>query len=208
MNIALDIDGVILNFIPAWVNHAQDILGKQVSKHQDVFDLSYRFNLSSEETALVWRSFSEHRKWANILPYRDAVNIADHLYDAGATQLSTISATHIDLLDQRVHSLRNTQLSQEPVHLTGCPSLGVSKHAALELVGPDMFVEDQLANLQAAKEVGIEYRVFMDRSDTSQSHPELLDAPYDVATHIVKDLHELVSLVHELSTENTPRLFA
>lgn len=185
MKVALDIDGVLLDFDSHWQTFTELLLGRPLPRLNNEYDLRSRYGLSEQESKLAWEAFYDQGQWAQILPYRCAIDAIDDFHLSGHTLLC-ITAAPRDVEVQRRKSLQNLGLDAHHIEFIGYHHDGNTKHEALLRHQPDVFIDDQLYNLLHGKECDVEHRIWLDRGDAQINIDH--DNWQDVATHRAESL--------------------
>jgi len=196
MKIALDIDGVLLDFDTHWRTFAIAHLERELPKLNSDYDLGTRYGVTKKESDSVWAAFYDQEKWASILPYPCALESVPRLHDSHH-DLFCVTAAPEDVETQRRISLQALELEDKLIEFTGYHHEGNTKHEALSRHQPDVFVDDQLINLLHAQESGINHRIWIDRGD-AQMHVKNAQDWSEIATLKITTLNSLPTAIERI----------
>lgn len=191
--IALDVDGVILDFIRSW----EDCMGESgvdFDKKGHIYNLQERYQLSESHLDFVWNNFNKNAKWWSSIPERagaiEAVNnllISQH-------KVSIVTAIEEDVLPLRMKNfeLLGIKVNREDITLTP-HSMKKGKMEAYIRLKPDVVIDDHWDCLLDAKNAGILIRIHVVNS------PDEPDCPY--ATHRSNCLSSAAEIVSRLAND-------
>lgn len=149
--IALDCDGVILDFVSAFKNTAENALGRKVVSTNNTYDIGKRFGLTKVETAAVFDTFYSGRGWANLPPLPGAVDSCQGLIESGQFRVVIVTAIDEKFLDDRIENLESFGIFPEEVYCVGTDS-NHSKSDAYIKEQPIAVVDDRLHYLMEARD--------------------------------------------------------
>lgn len=160
-DIALDVDGVLLDCDGGFSTVGTHLLGRPVQKVCKSYNMKDRYGLSAEETASIWKAMEQHEAgWGgfNVLP--GARNAFFRLKAMGC-RLHLVTA-----IDENIRHLREACMAMhgmvpDSIHCAG--DMHASKTAILQAINPIAFVDDRLSHLHSAP--FIPNRVFIDNDD-------------------------------------------
>ncbi len=163
--VALDVDGVLSDFEGHWMRCAGRILGRDIQKQSDQYDLMCRFGLTKKEFDAVWDSFHA-TEWGNVPLHAHAQNLVFELEDIGCEVWSVTS------IDAKHHEVRAESLAglipYERIicvgtsqQLGGHGVVGAQKASVLQSLGAVAFLDDQPDNANAAANV-VDLSVYLD----------------------------------------------
>jgi len=181
--IALDVDGVLLNFDDHWQSCAQECLQRQLPRISESYSLTKRFGISKEEKALVWERFIDDGWMATVPPYPSSQRMIYDLHELGASIWAVSSVSATSYLD-RCKSLSGL-ISPARLLCVGSPETRPSKVSALKQIGAHIMLDDLAIHLEDAKNT-VRYPVLMERgyAEFSNWHPR----------HVVRTHDEFVQL--------------
>ena len=206
MKIALDIDGVLLDFDTHWREFAATYLQRDIVKLNDDYYLESRYGIVKADSDAIWAAFFEQEKWASIEPYQCALEAIEVLHKSDH-DIVCITAAPQEVERQRRMSLQHLGLDAHEIEFTGYHHEGKTKHDALLRHAPDIFVDDQLINLSHAQECKIENLVWLDRGD-AQMEVEKGSDWEAYATHRIESMTGIVAIIDRLEATlaRAPRL--
>lgn len=195
--IALDVDGVLLDFDNHWRLCAQEVLQRPLPHVSESYSLTQRFGISKEEKVLVWERFIDDGWMATVPPYPTAQQMIYDLHELGASVWAVSSVSSTSYLD-RCKSLSGL-ISPARLLCVGSPETRPSKVPALKRIGAQIMLDDLAIHLDEAKGV-VQYPVLMDRnySEFNDLHPE----------HIVQTHDEFVQLCADVVANGHPESLA
>lgn len=154
----LDCDGVLVDFDRSFRRVAEVALGKKLTAIPEVYELSRRYQLSSEELNRVWAVMDDHPLgWKNMPVFEGAIEAALQLKAQGLS-IHLITGIPAHLAESRLLNLALHGLEPDSIHCVGdggCPKVEQMKKLA-----PVMFVDDRLKLLHESPFVP--YRVWVD----------------------------------------------
>jgi len=146
--VALDLDGVLLDFEAAWKTCAAWTLRRPVERITDDYALEDRFGLSRREVAKVWDAFHQGNWWERVHPYPEAWDLIDHLSGLGASvwAVTNVDARH---LHARALSLEG-MIPESRIITLGAKAMPEDRVAILRDLRAKAFLDDRLDNVHAA----------------------------------------------------------
>lgn len=156
--IALDADGVILNFDVAWRRTGSALLGRELFSQAMVYDFSRRYGLSAEEEARVWDVFHQQEGIRRTPALPGAIDAVAALCAAGY-DVHIVTAISPEHQAQRMDCLQRLGLPDIPVH---CVGAGGRKEDLLRWLSPGAYVDDRIKHLHEAERAGIPVRIWLD----------------------------------------------
>jgi len=199
MKIALDIDGVLLDFDKHWREFASVFLQRDLVRLNNEYWLESRYGITKEDSDAVWAAFFEQEKWATIEPYQCALDMIAILHGQGH-EIVCVTAAPEAVEVQRRMSLQHLGLEAHEIEFTGYHHEGNTKHEALTRHAPDIFVDDQLFNLSHGKECNIDNLVWLDRGDAQMNVRNGADWG-NYATHRIKSMMGLADIIERLEAK-------
>lgn len=156
--IALDVDGVLLDCDLGFRLVAEAILGRKMEPLNSEYDLKVRYQLTAEESAIVFEKMKTHELgWKGMPKLENAIEAALHLQEIGYN-IQLVTAIPEELKELRLECLKNYGLIPDGIHCAGHHT--ASKKEILQKINPIMLVDDRLKHLYECDEV--EYRVWVD----------------------------------------------
>lgn len=143
--VVLDVDGVLLDFIPAWLSYAERLLERKVNlRIQTAFQLHQKFDVSLAEADAVWDFFHRDGGWLTLPPIPGAVEVVNEL----KKHCKVVAVTAIDPknLVEREQNLHEHGMAM-PVIAVG---MRACKREVLHRIKPSLFIDDMVHNLKAA----------------------------------------------------------
>lgn len=150
--IALDVDGVLLKFMPAFDKAAQAYLQRPITvqKAEDALDfyhLGKRVNATDEEVAEILNYMIEKRIYANLEAFEGAREAVSKIQDAGF-DIYIVTALPSSAREMRLENLEKAVgLIPKDIY---CVGMGKSKKDALHELKPDVFIDDRVDYLSCA----------------------------------------------------------
>ena len=150
--IALDVDGVLLDFMPAFEKAAEEVFGRKMDIHKDEYKMDYyhlskRINTSEEEVAKVLNYMIETGVYANLKPLPGAIEAVKAIQEAGF-KIAIVTALPEAAKESRLLNLKNyLGLVPDEIH---CVGMGMSKGDKLREINPDVFIDDRIDYLASA----------------------------------------------------------
>ncbi len=167
--VALDLDGVLLDFESTWRRCAEWTLRRSVVAICDDYPLEDRFCLSRREIDRVWDAFHRDGWWERISLYGDAWDTVEHLEDLGCSlwAVTNVDARH---LHARAVSLEGIIPSGRIITL-GPEATPAQRANVLRDLGASAFLDDRSDHVNAALPY-VPISVLMHRGYRGMPEPE------------------------------------
>lgn len=177
-NVAVDTDGVVLDFLKRFELAAKEFLGRELERLNSEYDLGLRYGMTAREVDGVWEHFHNAGHWKHIPVIPGAAQAIAKLQEQHHVHLVTAIDPHLH--DDRRFNLLTHGIDNVTIHCTGH---GNSKLDTLRALSPVIYFDDHPRHIEDAFHAGIKHRIIVDR-----------DAPYpsDHATGRFQLLHEAV----------------
>lgn len=186
--IAIDADGVILDFLKQWEVAAMKLFGRTIERQTSEYDLAVRYGMSHEDKSKLWRFFHEDGHWASIPALPGAVEAVHALLEANY-DVHVVTSITSDILESRKTNFRKIGLIDIPVHC-----VDGRKYGKLLDLKPLMFVDDNPLHIEEAHAAGVPRIIHVPNHHEDHHHP--------LATRHCLSLKEAVDLM--LSNEIEP----
>lgn len=199
LNIAIDIDGVVLDFNRAWQDFASKLMNVHVEQLSDSYNLHERFGLTKSLASTVWQRFLNDGAYAHIAPYTGAKEWLESLIDEGHNILF-VTAISPELEGVRRQNLNDIsdKIGSIPIEFTGSHCAGHTKVDVLSKFKPDALIDDQLYNLKHGADIGVQHLIWIDNRDSQfegihedDLHPGIRNNWESIATMRLDYLKEL-----------------
>ena len=144
--VALDVDGVLLDFLGRWRERMEELFGER-PEQTGAYSLSERFHLCDHEVEAVWRRFSDRRDWGTLSLLPGAREWVEQARESG---LVTFALTQLPrgLVPERERNLRE--------HGIGMPVVSRPEGDKAEALATDararFFVDDHIDHINRARE--------------------------------------------------------
>lgn len=150
--IALDVDGVLLDFFPAFDAAASIVLNREVVAKKDEFGMEYYdFERRLGEPIEIARSILAYMQAAGIYgalePFQGAAEAVRRIQEAGF-QTFVVTAIPEKAKEMRLLNLKN-KLDFEPDGIF-CVGMGESKSDVIRNLSPDVYIDDRTDYLAGA----------------------------------------------------------
>ncbi len=190
--IALDVDGVLLDFDEHFRRCAERCLGRNIYRATESYSLTKRFQITEEEKALVWKQFMADGWMATVPVYPSAQQMVNALRDLG-TSLWAVTSVDQRMYADRCWSLRDL-IPPDRVICVGDPITRPSKLAAYQQIGAHFVLDDLVVHVEEAKDV-ITYPVLMDLhyAEFVDTRPRYVVETHDEFVQLVKTAQVTVS---------------
>ena len=146
--VALDCDGVILDFLSHFKTIAKYALGREMIDHSNVYDLGVRFGLTPDERARVMHVFDQEGGWGNLPDLDGAIEGARELQDAGH-RVIVVTAIDEKYRQARLFNFASLGFNPDAMYCVGTQA-GHTKSDAYRLEQPHAIVDDRLVYLKEA----------------------------------------------------------
>lgn len=166
MRIALDVDGVLLDFEGSWRAVAERVLGQPLVQVAPDYQLMPRYGLSRSQCARVWHAFVTQKTWERLTPLKDHIAVAQRL--SQQHELHLVTAIPATLALARRRNLLDLGLRDFTLH---CVGLKGHKAATLSAIAPDLYVDDRLRHLAEGRTAGVPRLGWLDHGDTQDLAP-------------------------------------
>lgn len=192
--IALDADGVILNFLHQWEISCLEKLGRKVSRVSPDYVLCERYDISRNEMLMVWEHFNAAGHWKKIPGIKGSAQAVHDLLYLGF-DVQVITAINPIILPDRQSNFMSIGLpSNLPIHCVG----NGKKLETLTDLNAICFVDDHTFHLEEAKEAGVPVRILIN-DDTNSTCAD--------ATHCMRSLEEFAQMVKSGRLLQLPKRF-
>lgn len=153
--IALDVDGVLLNFMPVFDKAAEMVLGYKPTIYQDEFNMDHyyltsRINVDQSKIDEILDYMLETRMYANIPALKGAKEAIEKIKEEDF-DIYIVTALPERAKEMRLENLLN-ELNLVPKEIF-CVGMGLSKGDALKLLRPDIFIDDRIEYLASGPDV-------------------------------------------------------
>lgn len=181
--IALDVDGVLLNFTPAFDIAAEIVLGRKLPINKDEYQMDHyhlakRIGATNEDVEKIFTYMIETRMYSNLEPLEGVKEALQAIREAGF-KICLVTALAEEAKEQRLENLKNKlDFVPDEIH---CVGMGLSKADKLRQVKPDVFADDRLQYLECAPE--IYHLVWVDQKESQDNK----DSMVDVHVHSLKE---------------------
>ncbi len=169
---ALDVDGVILDFCGFWVQTAEDALGRELPALNRSYHFGTRLGLTRQEYDTCWNQFRAIDGWGKVPAYPGVTEALESL--ARNHRLVAVTGIPLEALEARKRNLAELRLPLEEVFATGHRDF--SKEYLLQALQAEAFVDDRLRHLQEAENTGVPALFWVDRGDEQDLEPEAVVA--------------------------------
>ena len=148
--IALDVDGVILNFGEQYLNVAQEVLQRPLSPDFSKYKLQDFLQVSATEDTIVWNYFNEKNHWKNIVPFPNVQEALKRIIDFNY-EIFIVSAINPIHETARLINLKELGLVPTQIHCVG--ENNAPKHEIISQIHPHIFIDDRLDHLYRSSDV-------------------------------------------------------
>lgn len=217
--IALDVDGVLLDFTKACDEYVEKNLGKKPIKKVDGFNLNItsmqiRYGLSTNDEVLsLLDKMVEDGFYKNIPELEGAREAVSKIKEHGY-KIVVVTAIHDGAKEDRLENLKNI-LNLVPDEIY-CVGMGKSKSQIIAEVHPDIFIDDRMKYLKGGDKVF--HCVWVDQEESQdgdetlvnvhvKSLKEWTDRYLDQVTEILNEYYEGSHLQIPLKLESVERKY-
>lgn len=160
-DVALDVDGVLLNCDEAIAIVGSHMLKRPLRALNKSYELDVRYGITQQQVYDVFEEMKRHPQgWAGMPALRAAIAAAKQLQDSGR-KIHLVTAIPEELKEMRLVSLAAHNFVPDSIHCAGHHL--ASKKAIIEKLSPIMMVDDRLKHLYDCPEVP--YRAWVDHGD-------------------------------------------
>lgn len=190
--IAVDVDDVLVEFLPGFERAAEAALGRPVSRKSKAWALDVAYEMTPAELAAVWQAVTDMRIYRDLPPLPGSFEALRLLYDAGF-EVHAVTAIQEKYWGDRFENLRALGFQGSTIHAVGQGS----KAPVLHQLQPIMFVDDQVKHLHAAPFVPLRVWIHsMDEQFPEENGVHTHEAPslFEFVTHWLEDEHHRLSV--------------
>jgi 5'(3')-deoxyribonucleotidase len=150
--IALDVDGVLLKFMPAFDKAAEIVLGRKINVHKDEdkmdhYTLANRIDSTQAEVEEILEYMQTSRMYANLEAFEGAKEAVEEIKNADY-EIYIVTALPEKAKEMRLENLfKALNLVPKDIY---CVGMGLSKADALLELRPDIFIDDRVDYLVSA----------------------------------------------------------
>lgn len=161
----LDVDGVMLDFVKHFADVAEDVLQRPMSiLNNNLYNMTDRLNITSEENTLVWEIFGKRGEWKNLPPFPGVEEAVQNIIDSGY-EIYIVTGIEEFFRKDRLENLQKIGLLPSAIH---CVGTGRSrKDMVIRSIDPIFFVDDRLEHLHMVPDV--HHLAWIDHGE--QQHP-------------------------------------
>lgn len=163
--IAIDADGVILDFLKQWEVAAMKLFNRAIARQSPDYELAARYGMSSEEKSKLWQFFYEDGHWTSIPALPGAVEAVHALLEANY-DVHVVTSITPDILESRKTNFRKIGLIDIPVHC-----VDGRKYGKLLDLKPLMFVDDNPLHIEEAHAAGVPRIIHVPNHHEDYYHP-------------------------------------
>ncbi len=156
--IALDVDGVMVDFLPGFEKAFEKVLGRPAIRVRNAWALEDAYNATSEEIEAVWQGIADMHIYRELAPLPGAID-ALHLLQEEGYELHAVTAIQHRFEADRRDNLRALGFRSSFIHPVG----DLPKTPVLRQIQPLWFADDQVKHLHAAPFVP--HRVWIHSTD-------------------------------------------
>lgn len=184
--IALDVDGVLLNFMPAFDQAASEFLKRPINVQKNEYQMDYyhlgkRVQATDEEGAQILQHMIKTKMYENLQPL-EGVKEALEAIKAEGFKIIVVTALPEEAREMRLNNLKNI-LDLVPDEMY-CVGMGMSKGDTLKKVNPDIFIDDRIDYLASAS--FIYHTAWVDQREEQKDQHSMVD----VHVHSLKEWTE------------------
>mgnify|MGYP003600677417 CR=1 FL=1 len=198
---AIDGDGVLVDYRQHYANAWFNAFGEKLTVHDPSSWYATRYwgapHLSGAELQRLRSKGFNHHHWRTMPAMPGAVQAVRQLYNAGWT-IVCVTALDEEFATARLANLHHLGMPIAKVIATGSGSspLQSPKASALQLLRPDLFVDDYAAYFQGLPNLPRMHKVLIDPQTFSDSpnarilsqQPQLVDATAPSLSHLISSL--------------------
>lgn len=143
--IALDTDGVTLDFVPTWHRVAEQVLGRNLKEMNPAsYSMHKKLNITKAEGDLVWAEFYRNGSLAQLAPVPGAVEAVIELkLHYNLVAVTAIDPVYTKLCEQNLAD-HGMAMPVVAVGMSGC------KRETLHRIRPILYVDDMVHHLKTA----------------------------------------------------------
>ena len=181
--IVLDVDGVLLSFMPAYDEAAAIVLKRNITVHQDEYKqdhyhLAKRIDGTDQDVLDILEYMQTSKMYERLQPLEGAREALKAIKDAGF-HITVVTALPEHAKTMRLVNLKNV-LDFVPDEIY-CVGMGQSKEATLRKISPDVFIDDRIDYLISAP--FIYHLVWCDQKESQKER----EAQVDLHVHSLKE---------------------
>lgn len=159
--IAVDCDGVILDFDQVFPLIGEHALGRPLPRLNRIYELDVRYGLTPDDLGRVFQAYLTHPQGWQGLPLIDGAASVLRALRALGHPLHVVTGIDPALSDLRVANLAAHGIEIDDIH---CVGMGrQSKRDVIARLDPGMFFDDRLHLLEEVP--AVPHRVWIDRND-------------------------------------------
>lgn len=148
MLLALDVDGVILNFDDFYSKFAYEKFGVTI-QNKTAWNMNQRYGLSEKQDKEIWHIINKSN-WTKLPIFEDvkkAVKIINQLQSKSNLEVIFVSSFNPKHFDGRFHDLQCAGFNLDKHQLIACGTGNNSKLDFIKAEKIDWFVDDRITNL-------------------------------------------------------------
>ena len=148
MLLALDVDGVILNFDDFYAKFAYEKFGVTI-QNKTAWNMNQRYGLSEKQDKEIWHIINKSN-WTKLPIFEDvkkAVKIINQLQSKSNLEVIFVSSFNQQYFDGRFHDLKCAGFNLDKHQLIACGTGNNSKLDFIKAEKINWFVDDRITNL-------------------------------------------------------------
>ena len=148
MLLALDVDGVILNFDSFYAKFAYEKFGVTI-QNKTAWNMNQRYGLSEKQDKEIWHIINKSN-WTKLPIFEDvkqAVKIINQLQSKSNFEVIFVSSFNQQYFDGRFHDLQCAGFNLDKHQLIACGTGNKSKLDFIKTEKINWFVDDRITNL-------------------------------------------------------------
>lgn len=189
LRIALDADGVIFNFIDAWLLTAEMLTGRKPVQETYNWDLGKCYGLSQKQVADIWFAFDVAGMWGLMQALPGAADTLNTLIDENH-EIHVITAIDPVFAGQRMSAIDRILGRKDHGITLHCVGHNGSKAEKLSEINPHLFADDYSHHIETANAVGIGVIVHITNNN---------EDPHALATHAMPTIEGIPGIVRSLA---------
>jgi FMN phosphatase YigB (HAD superfamily) len=173
--IALDVDGVLLDFMPAFDKAAEALLGKRIKIHKDEHSLNHyhlkdRIQSTQEDVDAVLQYMIDTGVYANLQPLPGAREALDAIKAEGFKIVLVTALPEAAKLSRLLNLKNYLDFEPDEIH---CVGMGMTKGEKLKEIQPDVFIDDRIDYL--ASGASIYHLAWVDQKESQKDKHSMVD---------------------------------
>lgn len=203
--IVLDVDGVLLDYFKTFDKAASEYLNKKIvpkknENNHEIYSLTKRIGVTEDVKQDILNYMVKKNMYSLIKPLVGVKDALEKIKKEGF-YIYVVTAIHDDAKEQRLKNLKDF-LNFVPDEIY-CVGMGKSKKEIIEIINPDVFIDDRIDYLASVPSVY--HLVWVDQKEEQHDQESMVDVHvHSLAEWVDKHMPRVVKKLNRFYDKNNP----